>query len=100
MQAEAFRSKIQNRPFGNWLGAVARYKAEKMLLDGRNVKGKPKDIERFYYSEFAATETHRIVVAHRIVPRFTYVLHDPLSDPARLGETVAVNRGMSMLPNG
>ena len=76
------------------LEAVVQYKAEKILLDGRNVKGKPKDMERFYYGEFAARETRRIVVEHKIVPRFAYVLHEPLRDPARLGETVAVNRGM------
>ena len=76
------------------LEAVAQHKAEKILLDGRNVKGKPKDMERFYYGEFAARETRRIVVEHKIIPRFAYVIHEPLRDPARLGETVAVNRGM------
>ena len=76
------------------LGAVVQYKAETILVDGRDVKGNPKDIERFYYGEFAARETRRIVVEHKIVPRFAYVLHEPLRDPGRLGETVAVNRGM------
>ena len=80
--------------FIEMLGAVAQYKAEKILLDGRNVNGNPRDIERFYYGEFAAKETRKIVVEHRIVPRFAYVLHEPLRDPARLGETVAMNRGM------
>ena len=37
--------------------------AEKILLDGRNVKGKPQDMERFHYSVFAARETHRIVLS-------------------------------------
>ncbi len=80
--------------FLEMLGAVAQYKAEKILLDGRNVNGNPRDIERFYYGEFAARETRKIVVEHKIVPRFAYVLHEPLRDPARLGETVAMNRGM------
>ena len=80
--------------FLEMLGAVAQYKAEKILLDGRNVNGNPRDIERFYYGEFAARETRTIVVEHKIVPRFAYVLHEPLRDPARLGETVAMNRGM------
>jgi hypothetical protein len=70
--------------------------AEKILLDGRNVKGKPQDMERFHYSVFAARETHRIVVEHNLVPRFAYVMHEPLRDPGRLGETVAVNRGMDV----
>ena len=80
--------------FLEMLGAVAQYKAEKILLDGRNVNGNPRDIERFYYGEFAARETRKIVVEHKIVPRFAYVLHEPLRDPARLGEAVAMNRGM------
>ena len=78
------------------LGAVAQYKAEKILFDGRNVKGNPEDMERFYYGEFAARETQRIVVEHKIVPRFAYVMHEPLRDKTRLGETVAVNRGMNV----
>jgi hypothetical protein len=52
--------------FLEMLGAVAQYKAEKILLDGRNVNGNPRDIERFYYGEFAARETRRIVVEHNI----------------------------------
>ena len=51
-------------------------------------------MERFYYGEFAARETRRIVVEHKIYPRFAYVIHVPLRDPAKFGETVAVNRGM------
>jgi hypothetical protein len=66
------------------LGAVAYYKAEKILLDGRNVRGKPGDMERSSYGEFAARETNRIVVEYKIVPRFAYVLHEPLRDKTRL----------------
>ena len=76
------------------LGAVVQDKADKVLLDGRNVTGRPGDMERFYYGEFVAGETQRILVEHKIVPRFAYVLHEPLRDKTRLGETVAVNRGM------
>jgi len=77
-------------------GSVVQYKAEKILLDGRNVKGKPQDMERFHYSVFAARETHRIVVEHNLVSRFAYVVHEPLRDRERLGETVAVNRRMDV----
>ena len=76
------------------LGAVAQYKAETVLIDAREVKGKPELVERFYYGEFAATETIRLFNEHRIFPRFAYVIHQPLRDPERFGETVAVNRGM------
>ena len=82
--------------FVEMLAAVAQHRAEKVLLDARNVKGKPEDIERFYYGEFAANETRRLVIEQRIVPRFAYVIHEPLRDPQRFGETVAVNRGMNI----
>ena len=89
-----FSLEDAKQAFLELLEAVVQYKAEKILFDGRNVKGKPEDMERFYYGEFAARETHRIVVEHKIVPRFAYVMHEPLRDTTRLGETVAVNRGM------
>lgn len=91
-----FSLEEAKRAFLEMLAAVARYQAEKILLDGRKVKGKPEDLERFFYGEFAARETLRLVNEHRIVPRFAYVIHVPLRDPRRLGETVAVNRGMNV----
>ena len=91
-----FSLEDAKQAFLELLKAIAQYQAEKILFDGRNVKGKPGDLERFYYGEFAARETHRIVVEHKIVPRFAYVMHEPLRDPTRLGETIAVNRGMNV----
>jgi len=91
-----FSLQDAKQAFLDMLGAVVRHKAERILLDGRNVRGNPKDMERFYYSEFAARETRRIVVEHKIHPRFAYVIHVPLRDPAKFGETVAVNRGMNV----
>lgn len=49
------------RAFLEILGAVTRYQAEKVVLDGRNLKGKPADIASFYYSRFAAEKTMRLV---------------------------------------
>ena len=93
-----FSLEEAKRAFLEMLGAVAQYQAEKVLLDGRNLKGEPECFERFYYGAFAAEETLRLVDEHRIprAPRFAYVIHEPLRDPHRLGETVAVNRGMSV----
>jgi hypothetical protein len=91
-----FSLEDAKQAFLEMLKAVGLHKAEKILLDARNVKGKPGDLERFYYGEFAARENHRMVVEHKIVPRFAYVIHEPLRDPTRLGETVAVNRGMNV----
>ena len=53
-------------------------------------------MERFYYGEFAAKETMRLVKEHGIFPRFAYVMNEPLRDPRRHGETDAVNRGMDV----
>ena len=89
-----FSLEEAQRAFLEMLGAVAQYKAKKVLFDGRKLKGKPETLERFYYGHFAATETMRLVREHRIAPRFAYVIHQPLRDPHRFGETVAVNRGM------
>ena len=89
-----FSLEEAQRAFLEMLGAVAQYKAKKVLFDGRKLKGKPEIWQRFYYGEFAATETMRLFNEHRIAPRFAYVIHQPLRDPHRFGETVAVNRGM------
>ena len=91
-----FSLEDAKQAFLEMLKAVGQHKVEKILLDARNVMGKPGDLERFYYGEFAARESHRMVVEHKIVPRFAYVIHEPLRDPTRLGETVAVNRGMNV----
>ena len=84
------------RAFLEMIGAVARYQAKKVLVDARNVKGKPGDFERFCYGEFAAKEAMRLVREHGIASRFAYVLKEPLRDPRRFAETVAVNRGMNV----
>jgi len=89
-----FSLEEAQRAFLEMLGAVAQYKAKKVFFDGRKLKGKPEIWRRFYYGVFAATETTRLVDAHRAVPRFAYVVHPPLLDPQRFAETVAVNRGM------
>ena len=84
------------RAFLEVLEAVAQYRTKKVLLDGRTLKGKPGDLERFYYGEFAAEETMRLVEECGIAPQFAYVIEQPLRDPRRFGETVAVNRGMNI----
>lgn len=89
-----FSLKEAKRAFVEMLEAVTRYQVEKILCDCRKLKGEPRILERFFYGEFAAEETMKLVTKHRIVPRFAYVLHEPLRDPEGFGETVAVNRGM------
>jgi hypothetical protein len=91
-----FSLQEAKRTFLEMLEAVSRYRAEKVLLDGRTLKGKPEDLERFYYGEFAAEETIRLLKEHGSAPKFAYVLKEPIRDPRKFGETVAVNRGMNI----
>ncbi len=82
--------------FLEMLEAVARHQVRKVLVDGRRLEGEPETMERFYYGEFAANafveSANRGTVARST--RFAYVLEEPVLDPRRFGETVAVNRGM------
>ncbi len=83
------------RTFLQMLEAVKLHKSEKVLFDGRKLIGNPTTMERFYYGEFAALSVAEF--GKRGVSRatpFAYVLREPVLDPGRFGETVAVNRGM------
>jgi hypothetical protein len=84
------------RTFLEMLEAVARHNVKKVLFDGRGLVGAPETMERFYYGEFAATAVTvsaiRGLISHS--PQFAYVLDQPMRDPGRFGEIVAVNRGM------
>lgn len=84
------------RTFLEILEAIAQHKMDKVLVDGRAIEGEPTTIQRFIYSEFAATATRtlRERMALPKPPQFAYVLQEPVLDPMRFGETVAVNRGM------
>ena len=84
------------RTFLEILEAIVQHKMDKVLIDGREIEGEPTTIERFIYSEFAATATRmlRERMALPKPPQFACVLQEPVLDPMRFGETVAVNRGM------
>ena len=91
-----FSLEEAKRTFLQMLEAIVLHKSKKVLLDGREVMGNPETMERFYYGQFAA---QKVVAGKRGVPvatRFAYVLREPLRDPRRFGETVAVNRGMNV----
>jgi hypothetical protein len=90
-----FSSGEAERGFLEILDAVARHKANKILFDGRELKGDPEIMERFFYGTFVANAVVTYVIEHGVPrPQFAYVLKEPLLDPQRFGETVAVNRGM------
>ncbi len=81
------------RTFLEMLEAVAANNCTKVLFDGRELIGEPLAMERFYYGAFAAEESHRRV---QNIPWFAYVLKEPVLDPRRFGENVAVNRGLKV----
>ncbi|MDF0673800.1 MAG: hypothetical protein P0120_05595 [Nitrospira sp.] len=83
------------RNFVEILEAVARHNTKRVFFDGRKLVGKPETMERFYFGEFVA-HTIRDFAQRGVSPstQFAYVLKEPVLDPRRFGETVAVNRGM------
>jgi hypothetical protein len=91
-----FSMEHATRAFADMLKAVAQYQAEKVLFDGRNVEGDPREFERFLYAVFAAQGTRELVREYNFIPQFAYVLHEPLRDPNRYGESVAVHAGMKI----
>lgn len=81
--------------FDEILAAVVEHELKKVLVDGRQVVGEPEALERFFYGRYVADTVAQTVNRTKIdVPRFAYVLREPVLDPKRFGETVAVNRGM------
>lgn len=77
------------------LDAVTRHQADRVLMDGLELTGEPRVIERFYYGEFAAESLLRLYgCGVTCMPRFAYLLKVPVLDESRFGETVARNRGM------
>jgi hypothetical protein len=84
------------RRFVELMNAVVEHQVAKVFLDGRTVEGHPRVIERFYFGEFAA----HMVISYCLrdlcrSPSFAYVLKEPMLDPGRFGENVAVNRGLN-----
>ena len=86
------------RTFLDVLHVVEELRLSKVLFDGRQVTGNPAIIERFYYGEFVADEVTKLLDRGWSAdsPQFAYVLREPILDPLRLGETVAVNRGVNI----
>ena len=66
----------------------------RLLLDASRVTGAPTQDERYMLGLFVAAEQR--ILASRTPPAEVQVAvfgHQPLIDPERFGETVAVNRG-------
>jgi len=85
------------RTFIDVIHMVGELRLGKILFDGQQIIGNPAIIERFYYGEFVADEVNKLIAdGWDDDLRFAYVLLEPVLDELRLGETVAVNRGMNV----
>ena len=86
------------RVFLEILEALRETAISKVLIDGRAVSGEPSVADCFYYGEFMAIAVQKLVDSGWAVedPCFAFVLHEPILDPLRLGETVAINRGINI----
>lgn len=94
--AGSFALDEAKEQFIQLLGAVADHRAAAVLFDGRELTGEPQAIERFLYGEFAAAAYARHKVIQGRSTRFAYVLREPVLDPRRFGESVAVSQGMEV----
>jgi hypothetical protein len=69
----------------------------RVLVDAREVTGKPKMLERFLYGEFVAATTAQL--SEKVVLpslKISYVVAEPLLDARRLAETTARKRGVNV----
>jgi len=83
------------RNFLEIMEAVALHKTTRVLFDGRAITGNPRTIDRFCYGEFVADAVARHQTRLASGPiLFAYALKEPVFNPKKFGETVAVNRGM------
>ena len=92
----AFELDLAQEQFLELLDEAVRNGASKVLIDGRLMTGNPTEFERFLYGSFAAWATLDVMTQHNVWLKFAYVIHEPLRDPERFGETVAVNTGMDV----
>ena len=91
-----FELDLAQLQFMELLDETVRSGAVKVLIDGRQMTGNPTDFERFLYGSFVAWATLDVLFRHNVRLKFAYVIHEPLRDPERYGETVAVNSGMDV----
>src|SRR5262245_41194892 len=69
----------------------------RVLVDAREVTGKPKMLERFLYGEFVAATIAQLS-ENVVLPdlKLAYVVAEPILDPRRLAETTARKRGVNV----
>lgn len=77
------------------LEACARHQATKVLIDYRSAVGNMNDNERMHYAQISVQKYQKLLEEGAIKKcRFVWVGKEPLLDPKRLGESVALNMGL------
>lgn len=89
-----FELTLAEQQFMQLLNEVVHKDATKVLIDGRQVTGHPSPFERFLYGTFVACASLELLQRHNARLKFAYIIPNPLLDPGRFAESVAVNRGM------
>ena len=86
------------RIFGSVIDLVEANNTHNVLFDGRQIRGEPTAIERYYYAAFASDSVMLLELHGWLLepPRFAYVLKEPTLDPLRLGQIIARKRGMNV----
>lgn len=72
---------------------AARQKVQRLLFDCRKVTGELSTMDRFDLAEYVSMLVLERTDAESV--RIAIVGDEPLVDPSRFGETVAVNRGVT-----
>lgn len=78
-----------NEAFVEMLEAVRQHNATKVLVDCTGLSGSPSQMDRYEHSKFGAIT---LLESSAFGIRFGYVATEPILDPGKFGETVAVNR--------
>jgi hypothetical protein len=79
------------------LDACEKHKSAKVLMDIREVHGRPSDMDRFNFAEAFSTKYFERIKKQTIPHcRFAFLGSYPVLDPNRFGENVAVNRGVTI----
>ena len=91
-----FDLTLAEQQFVQLLNEVVHKGATKVLIDGRQVTGHPSAFERFVYGTFVACASLEVLQRHNARLKFAYIIPNPLLDPERFAESVAVNRGMAV----
>ena len=99
--AGAFSLPEAQARFAETLDGLLKHQPSKVLVDGRAITGRPELIQRYLYGEFAANALRTALEGELAqAPKFVYVLVEPVLDPGRIGQTVALINGMNVMTFG